>query len=46
MDETKEKREVSREAMTAIIATAIVAVLCIVACTAVLITFILKGPWG
>lgn len=45
MNEMKEKPPVSREAMTAIIVAGIVSVICILACTGVLITLIMNAPW-
>lgn len=45
MTEMKEKPPVSREAMTAIIVAGIVAVICILACTGVMLTFIMNAPW-
>lgn len=45
MNEIEERQKVSKEAMTAIIVSGVVAVLCILACTTVLITLILNAPW-
>ena len=45
MTELEEKPKVSKEAMTAIIVTGIVAILCILACTGVALAFILNAPW-
>ena len=45
MTELKEKPKTSKEAMTAIIMTGIVIIVCILACAAVLMTFIFNAPW-
>ena len=45
MTENQEKPKTSKEAMTAIIMTGIVAIMCILACTAVMFVFILNAPW-
>lgn len=45
MSEMEEKPKTSKEAMTAIIVTGIVVIVCILACTAVMFAFILNAPW-
>lgn len=45
MSELKEKSKTSKEAMTAIIMTGIVVVVCTLACATVSIVFILNAPW-
>ena len=45
MTEMQEKPKTSKEAMTAIIMTGIVAVFCILACAVVVTIFILNAPW-
>lgn len=45
MTELQEKPKVSKEAITAIIVIGIVAIFCILACTAVMIAFISNAPW-
>jgi hypothetical protein len=45
MTEMEEKPKVSKEAMTAIIVTGVVAVICILACTGVMIALIINVPW-
>jgi hypothetical protein len=45
MTEVEEKNKVSKEVMTAIIVTGIVAIFCILACAGVTIAFILNVPW-
>ena len=45
MTELKEKPKTSKELMTTIIMTGIVIIVCIVACAAVMMAFILNAPW-
>jgi hypothetical protein len=45
MTESQEGPKASKEAMTAIIVTGIVAIFCILACAGVTIAFILNAPW-
>ena len=45
MSEMEEKPKTSKEVMTAVIVTGIVAIFCILACTGVAIAFILNVPW-
>ena len=45
MTELQEKPKTSKEAMTAIIMTGIVAAFCILACAVVSVVFILNAPW-
>ena len=45
MTEMEEKPKTSKEAMTAIIVTGIVVIICILACTGVAIAFIINAPW-
>jgi flagellar basal body-associated protein FliL len=45
MSEIEEKPKTSKEAMTAIIVTGIVVIICILACTGVALAFILNAPW-
>ena len=45
MSEMEEKSKTSKEAMTAIIVTGIVVIICILACTGVAIAFIINAPW-
>ncbi|MBN1453214.1 MAG: hypothetical protein JW963_19530 [Anaerolineales bacterium] len=45
MTEMEEKPKVSKEAMTAIIVTGIVSIFCILACTVIIVVFILNAPW-
>lgn len=45
MSEMEEKPTTSREAITAIIVAGIAVIICILACTAVAIAFIVNAPW-
>ena len=45
MSELKEIPKTSKEAITAIIVTGIVVIICILACTGVAIAFIINAPW-
>ena len=45
MTEMEEKPKTRKEAMTAIIVTGIVVIICILACTGVAIAFIINAPW-
>ena len=45
MSGMEEQPKVSKEVMTAIIVTGIVAIFCILACTGVVIAFIFNAPW-
>ncbi len=45
MTELEEKPKTSREAITAIIVTGIVVIVCILACTGVALAFIMNAPW-
>lgn len=45
MSEMEKKSKTSKEAMTAIIMTGIVVVICILACATVSVVFILNMPW-
>ena len=45
MTEMEEKPKVSKEVITAIIVTGVVAIICILACTGIAMAFILNAPW-
>jgi hypothetical protein len=45
MSELEEKPKTSKEAITAIVVTGIVVIICILACTGVAIAFIINAPW-
>jgi len=45
MTENLEESKTSKEAITAIIVTGIVVIICILACTGVAIAFIINAPW-
>ena len=45
MTELEEKPKTSREAITAIIVTGIVVIVCNLACTGVALAFIMNAPW-
>ena len=45
MSDMEEKKQPSKEIMTAIIVSGIVAIACIMACTGIVIAFIVNAPW-